>query len=59
MLQKNILVSMDVKSPYTNILNSEGIAAAKRAFDKKSNKTETTKSLHIFSVDNNIEHFHS
>ena len=34
---------MDVKPLYTNISNSEGIAATKRALDKRTNKTLTTK----------------
>ena len=33
---------MDVKSLYNNILNSEGIAATKRALDKGINKTVST-----------------
>ena len=34
---------MDGKSSYTNVSDSEGIAAAKRALGKKSNKTAATK----------------
>ena len=37
------LVTMDVRSLYTNIPNAEGISAAKRAFDNHSKKTTTTK----------------
>ena len=33
---------MGVKSLYNNILNSEGIAATKRALDKRINKTVST-----------------
>ena len=37
------LVTVDVKSLYTNIPNSEGIAVAKRTFGKMSNKTVAAK----------------
>lgn len=37
------LVTMDIKSPYNNNQNSEGIAAIKRALDKRKNKTIVKK----------------
>ena len=41
--KNSYLVTMDVRSLYTNIPNAEGISAVKRAFDKYSKKTTTTK----------------
>ena len=45
---QSIFVSLDVKSLYTNIPNSEGIAAVKRAFDNYSNKLVSTKVIVTF-----------
>ena len=44
----SILVTMDVKSLYTNIPNNQGIAAVKNAYDKYQNKTVTTKVITTF-----------
>ena len=44
------LISMNVKFFYTNISNSEGIAAAKRALDKKLNKTITAEVITTISL---------
>ena len=42
------LVTMDIKSPYNNNQNSEGIAAIKRALDKRTNKTIVKKVIITF-----------
>ena len=42
-LKDDILVSLDVKALYTNIPNSEGIAAVKKVYDKHQQKTVATK----------------
>ena len=42
------LVSLDVKSLYTTILNAEGIKAVKESFDKHSSKNVATKVITIF-----------
>ena len=41
--KNSYLVTMDVRSLYTNTPNAEGISAAKRAFDNYSKKTTSTK----------------
>ena len=47
---------MDIKSLYTNIHNSKGIAEAKRAADKNSNKTAAAKvATNFFSVNTNVK----
>ena len=42
------LVTMDVRLLYTNIPNTEGISAVKRAYDNYSKKTTTTKVITTF-----------
>ena len=42
------LVTMDINSPYNNNQNSEGIAAIKRALDKRKNKTIVKKVIITF-----------
>ena len=42
------LVTMDVRSLFTNIQNAEGISAVKRAFDNYSKKTTSTKVITTF-----------
>ena len=39
----SLLVTLDVKSLYTNIPNNEGIKTLKKAYDKHPNKTVSTK----------------
>ena len=46
--KNSYLVTMDVRSLYTNIPNAEGISAVTRAFDNYSNKTTTTKVITTF-----------
>ena len=46
--KKNYLVTMEVRSLYTNIPNAEGISAVKIAFDNYSKKTTTTKVITTF-----------
>ena len=46
--KNSYIVTMDVRSLYTNILNAEGISAVKRAFDNYSKKTTTTKVITTF-----------
>ena len=46
--QNSILVSMDVKSLYTNIPNAEGICAVKRSYDQYTKKTLPTKVIVTF-----------
>ena len=48
--KNSYLVTMDVRSLYTNIPNAEGISAVKRAFDNYSKKTTTTKVITTFSA---------
>ena len=48
MFQKSYLVTIRVRSIYTNILNTEGISAVKRAFNNYSKKTTTTKVIATF-----------
>ena len=46
--KNSYLVTMDVRSLYTNIPNVEGISTVKRAFDNYPNKTTTTKVITTF-----------
>ena len=46
--KNSYLVTMNVRSFYTNILNSEEISAVKKAFDNYSKKTTTTKVVTTF-----------
>ena len=46
--KNSYLVTMDMRSLYTNIPNAEGISAVKRAFGKYSKKTTTTKVIKMF-----------
>ena len=46
--KNSYLVTMHVRSLYTNIPNAERIAAVKRAFDNYSKKTTTTKVITTF-----------
>ena len=46
--KKSYLVTMDVRSWYTNIPNTEGISAVKRAYNNYSKKTTTTKVITTF-----------
>ena len=46
--KNSYLVTMDVRSLYTNITNAEGISAVKRAFDNYSKKTSSTKVITTF-----------
>ena len=46
--KNSYLVTMDVRSLYTNIPNAEGISAVKRAFDNYSKKTISTKVITTF-----------
>ena len=46
--KKSYLLTMDVRSLYTNIPNAEGISAVKRAFGNYSKKTTTTKVITMF-----------
>ena len=46
--KNSYLVTMDVRSLYTNIPNAERISAVTRAFDNYSNKTTTTKVITTF-----------
>ena len=46
--KNSYLVTIDVRSLYTNIPNVEGISAVKRAFDNYSEKTTTTKVITTF-----------
>ena len=46
--KNSYLVTMNVKSLYTNILSAEGISAVKRAFCNYSKKTTTTKVITTF-----------
>ena len=46
--KNSYLVTMDVRSLYTNIPNAEGISAVKRAFGNYSKKTTTTKVITTF-----------
>ena len=60
--KNSYLVTMDVRSLYTNIPNAEGISAVKRGFDKYSKKTTSAKVITtflalIFAL-NNFSYFH-
>ena len=44
----SLLVTMDVKSPYTSIPNSEGIASVKKKYDRYLKKTVPTKIITTF-----------
>ena len=46
--EDSLLVSLDVKSLYTNIPNNEGIKAVKEAYDRLSSKTVSTKVMANF-----------
>ena len=46
--KNSYLVTMDVRSLYTNIPNAEGISAVKRAFNNYSKKTTSTKVITTF-----------
>ena len=46
--ENSLLVTLDVKSLYTNIPNNEGIKAVKEAYDKHPNKTVLTKVITTF-----------
>ena len=46
--KNSYLVTMNVRSLYTNIANAEGILAVKRAFDNYSKKITTTKVITTF-----------
>ena len=46
--KNSYLVTMDVRSLYTNTPNVEGISAVKRAFNNYSKKTTTTKVITTF-----------
>ena len=46
--KNSYLVTMDVRSLYTNIPNAEGISAMKRGFDNYSKKTTSTKVITTF-----------
>ena len=41
--QESLLVTLDVKSLYTNISNNEGIRAVKESYEKYKEKTVSTK----------------
>ena len=41
--QESLLVTLDVKSLYTNIPNNEGIKAVKRSYEKCKEKTVSAK----------------
>ena len=43
--QESLLVTLDIKSLYTNIPNNEGIKAVKESFEKYKEKTVSTKLL--------------
>ena len=53
--KNSYLVTMDVRSSYTNIPNVEGISAVKRAFDNYSKKTTSTKDNKVLSTNTYIE----
>ena len=46
--KNNCLVTIDMRSFYTDIPNTEGISAVKRAFGNYSKKTTTTKVISRF-----------
>ena len=46
--ENSYLVTMDVRSLYTNIPNAEAISAVKRAIDNYSKKITTTKVIKTF-----------
>ena len=46
--KNSYLVTMDVRSLYTNIPNAEGISAVKRAFNNYSKKSTSTKVITTF-----------
>lgn len=46
--EETYIVTMNVVSLFTNIPNSEGMVATKRALDKGTNKTVATKVIRIF-----------
>ena len=46
--KNSYLVTMDMRSLYTNIPNTEGISAVKRGFDKYSKKTTSAKVITTF-----------
>ena len=46
--KESFLVTLDVKSLYTNILNNEGIKAVREASDKHPSKSVSTKVIIIF-----------
>ena len=46
--KKSLLVTLDVKCLYNNILNNEGINAVREAYDKHSSKTVSTKVMITF-----------
>ena len=47
-LKNSYLVTMDVRSLYTNIPNAEGISAIKRTFGNYSKKTTSIKVITTF-----------
>lgn len=46
--EETYIVTMNVVSLFTNIPNSEGMVATKRALDKGTNKTVATKVIRTF-----------
>ena len=46
--QESLLVTLDVKSLYTNIANNEGIKAVKESYEKYKEKTISTKVIITF-----------
>ena len=58
MSKESLLVTVDVKSLYTNIPNNEGIKAVREAYDKHPSKTVSTKVIITFlSLILTLNHF--
>ena len=53
--KNSYLVTMDVRSSYTNIPNAERISTVKTAFDNYSKKTTSTKDNNVLSTNTYIE----
>ena len=49
LLKKCLLVTLNVKTLYTNMLNNERIKAVREAYDKHPSKTVSTKIIIIFT----------